>query len=82
MLECKNDFIKKYKYDKYEDYVIYIKETSHCYEYYLQNEKYGIIALMFGVNKEETTLEDFMQIIVDIIGMDIKYYKKEYEDKD
>ena len=77
MEEIKNDFIKKYSY---KNYVVYIKETNESYEYYLQNESYGIIELMFGASKEATTLEDFVQIIVDNIDIDIKCYKKEYED--
>lgn len=79
MKEIKNDIIKKYKY---KDYVIYIKETNISYEYYLQNEKYGIIELMFGVSKEQNTLEEFLEIVKDNIDIDIEYYKRENEDKD
>lgn len=79
MEEIKNDFIKKYSY---KDYVVYIKETKNSYEYYLQNEIYGIIELMFGVDKKQTTLEELLQIVVDNIDIDIEYYKRENEDKD
>ncbi len=84
MLECKNDFIKKYQYTHYktkEQYVVYIKETNESYEYYLQNEKYGIIELMFALYKEQSTLEELLEIVTDNIDIDIEYYKRENEDK-
>ena len=77
MKEIKNDIIKKYSY---KDYVIYIKETKDSYESYLQNEKYGIISLMYGISKEQNTLEDLMTILNDNIDVDIKIYQDEYED--
>ena len=77
MKEIKNDFIKKYQY---EDYVIYIKETADSYEYYLQNEKYGIISLCYGVDKEKNTLEELLEICGDNIDIDIEFYKQQYED--
>ena len=79
MKEIKNDFIKKYSY---KDYVAYIKETNESYEYYLQNEKYGIIELMFGVDKKRTTLGNLLEIVKNSIDIDIEYYKRENEDKD
>ena len=79
MIEQKNDIIKKYKYN---NYVIYIKETENTLESYLQNEKYGIINLMFGVSKEQNTLEELLEIVKDNIDNDIKHYKKSYEDED
>ena len=79
MEEIKNDFIKKYSY---KNYVVYIKETNISYEYYLQNEKYGIIELMFGASKENITLEELLEIVKDNIDIDIEYYKRENEDKD
>ncbi len=77
MKEVKNDFIEKYSY---KDYVVYIKETNEAYEYYLQNEKYGIIELMFGVDKKQTTLEELLEIVKGNIDIDIEYYKRENED--
>lgn len=85
MIEIKNDFIKKYQYTHYktkEQYVVYIKETNESYEYYLQNEKYGIIELMFALYKEQNTLEELLEIVTDNIDIDIEYYKRENEDKD
>ena len=79
MEEIKNDFIKKYSY---KNYVVYIKETNISYEYYLQNEKYGIIELMFGASKENITLEELLEIVKDNIDISIEYYKRENEAKD
>ena len=79
MEEIKNDIIKKYKY---KDYVIYIKETKNSYEYYLQNEAYGVIELMFGASKQQNTLEELLEIVKDNIDIDIEYYKRENEVKD
>ena len=79
MIEIKNDFIKKYSY---KDYVVYIKETNESYEYYLQNEAYGIIELMFGASKEQNTLEELLEIVKENIDIDIEYYKRENEDQD
>lgn len=77
MKEIKNDIIAKYQY---KDYVIYIKETKNTYEYYVQNEKYAVSYMMYGVDKEKDTLEELLQILVDNIDVDIKFYKDHYED--
>lgn len=81
MKEIKNDIIKKYKY---ENYVIYIKDTTknnyELYEAYLQNEEYGVISLMFGVMKEDYSLKDMENIILANIEDYILTYKIDYED--
>ena len=75
MEEIKNDFIKKYSY---KNYVVYIKETNISYEYYLQNEEYGVISLMFGIPKSD--IKDIENIILANIEDYIETYKEEYED--
>lgn len=77
MREVKNDIIKKYKY---KNYVVYIKENDDdlSYEIYLQNEKYGIIELMFGIPKSD--IDDLEEIILSNINDYIKLYKEDYED--
>ena len=85
MKKIKNDIIEKYSY---KDYIIYIKETDDSYESYLQNEKYGVISLMFGISKEQCfnkvhkyyTLIPFEKYIEKNIEDYIKLYQSEYED--
>ena len=81
MKKVKNDIIKKYSY---KDYVIYIKENEKSYESYLQNEQYGIITLMFGVDKKRCSFKEFVNLIEkhieDYIYIYIKDYEEDYED--
>lgn len=70
--EIKNDIIKKYQY---KEYVVYVKETKSCYEYYLQDEQYGVISLMFGLLKSD--IEDMEEIIESNIEDYIESYKEE-----
>lgn len=84
MKEIKNDIIKKYQYG---DYVVYIKDVKEdsknygSYEIYLQNEKYGVIDLMFGLLKCEIKDVKKMEEIIKNNLLDyIETYKEEYED--
>lgn len=79
MKEVKNDIIKKYEY---KDYYIYIKETEESFEYYLQHKDYAVMYMMYGVDKEQNTVEELLVICMDNIDNDIKFYKKNYEDFD
>lgn len=77
MKEIENDIIKKYKY---KDYVVYVKHNREdlCYDFYLQNEIYGVIDLMFGI--PTCDIEDFEDIIESNIEDYIKIYKEDFED--
>lgn len=77
MKEIKNDIIKKYKY---KEYVVYVKWNfkNLCYEFYLQNENYGIISLMFGIPKCD--IKDMEEIIKNNLLDYIEIYKQDYED--
>ena len=75
MEEIKNDIIKKYVY---KNYVIYEKETEDSFEYYIQNEKYGVISLMFGLTKEDK--EQNLIVVYNNLEDYIKDYKQDYED--
>lgn len=77
MEEIKNDIRKKYKY---KEYVVYVKWNfkNLCYEFYLQNEDYGIIMLMFGIPKSD--INDMENIILANIEDCIEIYKQDYED--
>ena len=77
MKEIKNDFRKKYLY---KDYVVYVKwdMKTLCYEFYLQNEDYGVIMLMFGIPKSD--MKDMEEIIKNNIEDYIRIYKEEYKD--
>lgn len=81
MKEIKNDIIKKYKY---ENYVIYIKDTTknnyELYEAYLQNEEYGVISLMFGALKQNQTFEQFMELVEHNLECYIGSYQEDIED--
>ena len=79
MKEIENDIIKKYQY---KDYVVYVKEVLDSYECYLQKECYGIIDLMFGINKDDYSLHAFEYLILANIEDYIKIYQQEIEDKD
>lgn len=77
MEEIKNDIRKKYKY---KEYVVYVKWNYKelCYEFYLQNENYGVISLMFGISKSD--IKDMENIILANIEDYILTYKIDYED--
>ena len=77
MKEIKNGIRKKYKY---KDYVVYVKWNFKdlCYEFYLQNENYGIISLMFGIPKCD--IKDMEEIIKNNLLDYIEIYKQDYED--
>lgn len=80
MKEIENEIIKTFIYSKNTAYIIYIKDYNNCYECYLQNKNYGIISLMFGVNKKETTMQEFIEVILANIDSHVKDYKETYED--
>lgn len=77
MKEIKNDVIKKYKY---KDYYIYIQESENMFESYLQKQNNGIISFMFGVNKRNNDLEDFIYLIEVNVEDYIDSYELDYED--
>lgn len=77
MKEIKNDIIKKYKY---KDYYIYIQESDNMYESYLQKRNNGIISFMFGANKRNNDLEDFIYLIEVNVEDYIDSYELDYED--
>lgn len=72
--------LKVYQVDEYEynNYLIYIFEDEENYELYLQNKNYGVLALMYGVPKEQNTLEELLSCY----NLDeyIQIYQEEYED--
>lgn len=78
MVETKSDIIKQFIYKKNINYVIYVKDTISTYEFYLQNENYGIISLMFGIPKCD--IKDMEEIIKSNIENYIELYQEEYED--
>ena len=80
MKEIENDIIKKYQY---KEYVVYVKETKSCYEYYLQQEQYGVLTLMFGLPKNrdlENDIENNIIVVYHNIEDYIETYKEDYED--
>lgn len=79
MKEIKNDFIKKFEYG---DYLVYIKDCGSHYESYLQHKEYGVMELMFGLDKAKgrITLQNYIDTINANIIDYIVDYKNEYED--
>ncbi len=80
MIEIKNEFIKEYIYRNNTQYLIYIKDYNGSYEVYLQNVRYGVISLMFGVEKKNNTIDNLKEIIKNNIDDYIKQYIEDYED--
>lgn len=80
MVEIKSQIIKEFIYKSDIKYVVYIKETINTYEAYLQNEDYGVISLMFGVDKNKTKLDNFIIIVNNNLEEYIELYKQDYED--
>lgn len=77
MKEIKNKVLKTYEY---WDHLIYLIDENESYGFYLQNAKYGIISLIFGLKKSENTLEDTIDIIKTNLDDYIKIYHNLYED--
>jgi hypothetical protein len=81
MKEVKNDVIKKFEYNVGCDtYYIYIVETVGGYGCYLQNSCYSIMSLMFGLPKEQNSLEEVIQIVNNNLKEEISIYNRLYED--
>lgn len=82
MKEVKNDIVKKFEYNVNNDiYFIYIVETKYGYGCYLQNSRYGVMSLMFGLPKEQNTLEETIEIVRNSLGDEIATYKELYEEE-
>ena len=62
MKEVKNDFIKKFEYG---DYLVYIKDCVSHYESYIQHKEYGIMQLMWGIDKATSniSIEEYIKIV-------------------
>lgn len=83
MIEVKNDVIKKFVYKDIVNnakYNIYVMEKEDCYECYIQNDEYGIMDLMFGLLREEYSLEEVIDVIKDNLLLSIISYKSNIED--
>lgn len=63
MKEIKNELVKEFKAEKGNNiFYVYIFDKDNAWEVYLQKELYGIISLMFGFPKDQTTLEQTIAI--------------------
>ena len=65
---------------EYCNYYVYFFENGDTYELYLQNKNYGIIALLYGLPKEQITLDDFLENY----NLDeyIQFYQEEFEESE
>ena len=77
MKEIKNKVLKTYEHG---DYLIYLIDENDSYDFYLQNVKYGIISLIFGLKKTDTTLKETINIVETNLEDYIKIYQNLYED--
>ena len=72
--------LKVFQINEYEycNYYYYIFEDEENYYSYLQNKNYGVLMLVYGVEKEQQTLEDF----INCYNLDeyIQIYQEKYED--
>lgn len=81
MIEIKDIKLKKvFQIDNYEynNYLVYYIENKDNYEVYLQNKNYGTMMFLYGVPKNQQTLED----LLNNYNFDeyIQEYQEEYED--
>ena len=81
MIEVKDiKLIKVLQVNEYEycNYYYFIFEDKDNYYSYISNKYYGILMLVYGVSKKQTSLEDFMENY----NLDeyIQQYQEEYED--
>ena len=72
---------KEVKVFEYKDYIIYIFDEDFGYGCYIQNVGYGIISLMFGLPKNQNTLEETIEIVKSNLEEQIEIYKRLYEDE-
>lgn len=65
-----------------KDYLIYVFENKDTYELYLSNKNYGILELVFGLEKSATNIEIFLNEynLKELFKKDIEVYKEKYED--
>lgn len=81
MIELKDiKLLKVFQVDEYNynNYYYYIFEDNENYYSYIQNKNYGVLMLVYGVPKEQQTLEEFMNCYnLDEI---IQEYQELYED--
>ena len=72
--------IKVFQVNEFEycNYYYYIFEDEENYYSYIQNKNYGILMYVYGVPKEQQSLEDFMNCY----NLDefIQEYQEEFED--
>lgn len=77
MIELKDiKLLKVFQVDdyNYNNYYYYIFEDSDNYYSYIQNKNYGVLMLVYGVPKEQQTLEDFMN------NYNLDEYIQEYQE--
>lgn len=73
--------LKVYQVDEfgYCNYLVYFIENKENYEVYLQNKNYGTMMFLYGVPKEQQTLEE----LLNCYNFDeyIQEYQEKYEDE-
>lgn len=87
MIEIKNiKLLKVCQVDEfgYCNYLVYFMENDDVYEVYLQNKNYGTMMFLYGVPKEQETLEDFLNCynFDEYIQEYQELYEKEYDENE
>lgn len=60
------------------NYYIIIKATLDDFEAYIQEEKCGIIEMMFGIAKKDILYWEFIELVEKNLDDYIEYYEEEY----
>lgn len=64
------------------DIVHNMEDTYTCYEAYLYYKSYGVKDLMFGLSDEDTTLEEFCDIVMGNLAEYIRGYIEDHMEDD
>lgn len=73
-----NEVVETYKAGKF--YVEICKESDNTYTAYLHHEEYAIKCGMFGESIEDTTLDEFVALVMESLDEYIEDYKDEFFD--
>ena len=76
MEKCQNFTIEAY-ITAVSDFMVDIVEMEDVFEAYLYRNGYGVKSLMFGVDKAQTTKEDFISLVSANLHTHIDHYMEE-----
>lgn len=62
----------------YGEFLVDVTDKLEEYEAFIYHKDYGVKDLMFGVSKDQNTLDEFMEIVFYNLPKHIDTYKSEY----